>query len=73
MKYTLSAEIDELEFSLWDDEKDEIVEQADMEKFIEENPDRAAKVIASSICGFVEDLKRCIRDDLVSCYERGHD
>ena len=71
MKKILHAEIDSLEFQLWDAKTETIIEQADMESFIEENPDRAAKVIVDSLRMFVEDLRERLGQDLTDCYNRG--
>ena len=74
MKKILHANIDDVEFQLWDSTSDQIVEQIEMEAYITDlEPKDAARVIVDSMTMFASDLKDALKKDLADCYERDDD
>ena len=74
MKNILHANIDDVEFQLWDSASETIVEQAEMEAYIESlSSEDAARVIVDSMTMFASDIKEAMKKDLTDCYERDDD
>lgn len=71
MREILHANIDDVEFQLWDSVSEEIVEQVEMEAYITSlEPKDAARVLVDSVAMFADELKAALKKDLTDCYGR---
>ncbi|MCB7130070.1 MAG: hypothetical protein J3T61_11100 [Candidatus Brocadiales bacterium] len=74
MREVLHANIDDVEFQLWDSASEEIVDQVEMEAYITNlEPKDAARVLVDSMTMFANDLKEALKKDLTDCYQRDAD